>query len=150
MGHPSTICTLPPSPGKDLPTSYTAYFTASSLNICISVFLSSWLKCLWLYFTWMIKWLDLQTAALNQLISRRTTQRVLWNPMEINSNKIIIIKTIVGFMIKKTTKCNSKLLFIFSIKTYGLGTQKNHLNGKVLLSTQNKCKNWCQINFPQF
>ena len=48
-----------------------------------------------------MKWLDLQTAALNQLISRRTTQRVLWNPMEINSNKIIIIKTIVGFMIKK-------------------------------------------------
>ena len=54
-----------------------------------------------LQFTWMMKWLDLQTAALNQLISRRTTQRVLWNPMEINSNKIIIIKTIVGFMIKK-------------------------------------------------
>ena len=58
----------------------------------------------------MIKWLDLltdlQTAALNQLISRRTTQRVLWNPIEKNySNKIIIIiiiKTIiVGFMIKK-------------------------------------------------
>ena len=103
-----------------------------------------------LQFTWMIKWLDLQTAALNQPISRRTTQRVLWNPMEINSNKIIIIETIVGFMIKKTTKCNSKLLFIFSTKTYGLGTQKNHLNGKVLLSTQNKCKNWCQISFPQF
>ena len=80
-----------------------------------------------------------QTAALNQLISRRTTQRVLWNPMEINSNKIIIIKTIVGFMIKKK-KCNSKLLFISSTKTYGLGTQKNHLNGKVLLSNQNKCK----------
>ena len=49
----------------------------------------------------MIKWLDLQTAALNQLISRRTTQRVQWNPMEIKSNKIIIIKTIVGFMLKK-------------------------------------------------
>ena len=49
----------------------------------------------------MIKWLELQTVALNQLISRRTTQRVLWNHMEINSNKIIIIKTIVGFMIKK-------------------------------------------------
>ena len=49
----------------------------------------------------MINWLDLQTAALNQLISRRTIQRVLWNPMEINSNKIIIIKTIVGFMIKQ-------------------------------------------------
>ena len=48
-----------------------------------------------------MKWLDLQTAALNQRISRRTTQSVLWNPMEINSNKIIIIKTIVGFMIKK-------------------------------------------------
>ena len=81
-----------------------------------------------------------QTAALNQLISRRTTQRVLWNPMEINSNKNII-KTIVGFMIKKKKKkCNSKLLFIFSTKTYGLGTQKNHLSGKVLLSTQNKCK----------
>ena len=89
----------------------------------------------------MIKWLDLQTVALNQLISRRTTQRVLWNPMEINSNKIIIIKTIVGFMIKKQTKCNSKLLFIFSTKTYGLGIQKNHLNGKVLWSTQNKGKN---------
>ena len=40
-----------------------------------------------LHLTWMIKWLDLQTAALNQLISRRTTQRVLWNPMEIYSNK---------------------------------------------------------------
>ena len=148
MGHPSTICTLPPSSGKDLPTSYTAYFTASSLNICISVFLSSWLKCLWLYLTIHMNDKMVQTAALNQLISRRTTQRVLWNPMEINSNKIII-KTIVGFMIKKK-KCNSKLLFIFSTKTYGLGTQKNHLNGKVLLSTQNKCKNWCQINFPQF
>ena len=55
----------------------------------------------------MIKWFDLltdlQTAALNQLISRRTTKRVLWNPIEKNnSNKIIIIKTIiVGFMIKK-------------------------------------------------
>ena len=82
-----------------------------------------------------------QTAALNQLISRMTTQRVLWNPMEINSNKIIIIKTIVGFMIKKNNKMQFKITFIFSTKTYGLGTQKNHLNGKVLLSTQNKCKN---------
>ena len=59
----------------------------------------------------MIKWLDLQTAALNQLISRRTTQRVLWNPMEINSNKIIIIKTIVGFMIKKNNKMQFKITF---------------------------------------
>ena len=58
----------------------------------------------------MIKWVDLQTAALNQLISRRTTQRVLWNPMEINSNKIIIIKTIVGFMIKKN-KMQFKITF---------------------------------------
>ena len=65
-------------------------------------------------------------------------ESVQWNAMEINSNKIIIIKTIVGFIIKK---CNSKLLFIFSTKTYGLGTQKNHLNGKVLLSTQNNSKN---------
>ena len=48
--------------------------------------------------------------------------------MDINSNKIIIIKTIAGFMIKKTTKCNSKINYIFSSKTYGLGTQKNHLN----------------------
>ena len=31
--------------------------------------------------------------------------------MDINSNKIIIIKTIVGFMIKKTIKCNSKITF---------------------------------------
>ena len=59
----------------------------------------------------MIKWLDLQTAALNQLISRRKTQRVLWNPMEINSNKIIIIKTIVGFMIKKQNKMQFKITF---------------------------------------
>ena len=59
----------------------------------------------------MIKWLDLQTAALNQLISRRTTQRVLWNPMEINSNKIIIIKTIVGFMIKNKNKMQFKITF---------------------------------------
>ena len=59
----------------------------------------------------MIKWLDLQTAALNQLISRRKTQRVLWNPMEINSNKIIIIKTIVGFMIKKNNKMQFKITF---------------------------------------
>ena len=54
----------------------------------------------------MIKWLDLQTAALNQLISRRTTQRVLCNYMGINSNKIIIIKKIVGAMIK-----NNKMQF---------------------------------------
>ena len=59
----------------------------------------------------MIKWLDLQTAALNQLISRRTTQRVLWNLMEINSNKIIIIKTIVGFMIKNKNKMQFKITF---------------------------------------
>ena len=56
--------------------------------------------------------------------------------MDINSNKIIIIKTIVGFMIKKQQNAIQKLLFIFSTKTYGLGTQKNHLNGKVHLSTQ--------------
>ena len=43
-------------------------------------------------------------------------------------------------MIKNKTKCNSKLLFIFSTKTYGLGAQKNHLNGKILLSTQNNVK----------
>ena len=89
----------------------------------------------------MIKWLDLQTAALNQLISRRTTQRVLWNPMEINSNKIIIIKTIVGFVIKKQQNAIQNYFSYFQPKTYGSGTQKNHLNGKVVLSTQNKCKN---------
>ena len=59
----------------------------------------------------MIKWSDLQTAALNQLISRKTTQRVLWNPMEINSNEIIIIKTIVGFMIIKKKKMQFKITF---------------------------------------
>ena len=60
--------------------------------------------------------------------------------MDINSNKIIIIKTIVGFMIQKQQNAIQKLLFIFSTKTYGLGTQKNHLNGKVLLSTQTNVK----------
>ena len=103
-----------------------------------------------LQFTWMVKWLDLQTAALNQLISRRTTQRVLWNPMEINSNKIINIKTIVGFMIKKNNKMQFKITFHIFNRNIWFRYSKNHLNGKVLLSTQNNCKNWCQINFPQF
>ena len=42
--------------------------------------------------------------------------------MDINSDKIIIIKPIVGFMIKKQQNAIQKLLFIFSTKTYGLGT----------------------------
>ena len=89
----------------------------------------------------MIKWLDLQTAALNQLISRRTTQRVLWNPMEINRNRIIIIKTIASFMIKKPQQNAIQSYFSYFQPKHGLDTQKNHLNGKVLLSNQNKCKN---------
>ena len=59
--------------------------------------------------------------------------------MEINSNKIIIIKTIVGFMIKNKNKMQFKITFIFSTKTYGLGTQKNHLNGKVLEGQPREC-----------
>ena len=55
-----------------------------------------------------------------------------------NTKNFIIIMTTVGFMIKNNNM-HSKLRFIFSTKTYGLGTQKNHLNEKVLLSTQNKC-----------
>ena len=35
-----------------------------------------------------------------------------------------------------------KIIFsYFSIKTYGVGTQKNRPNGTVLLSTQNICLN---------
>ena len=33
--------------------------------------------------------------------------------------------------------CNEKLIFLFSTKTYVVGTQKNCLNETVLLSTQN-------------
>ena len=36
--------------------------------------------------------------------------------------------------------CNEKLLSFFSTKTYVVGTQKNGLNGKALLSTQNMLK----------
>ena len=35
--------------------------------------------------------------------------------------------------------CNLKIIFLFSIKTYVVGTQKNHLNETVLMSTQNMC-----------
>ena len=38
----------------------------------------------------------------------------------------------------------------FAIKTYVMGTQKNHLNEMVLLSTQNKCSNWSIRNNSQF
>ena len=36
--------------------------------------------------------------------------------------------------------CNKKLNSYFSTKTYVVGTQKNHLNETVLLSTKNICK----------
>ena len=39
---------------------------------------------------------------------------MLWNPIEINSNKIIIIKTIVGFMIKNENKMQFKITFHIS------------------------------------
>ena len=35
-----------------------------------------------------------------------------------------------------------KLFSYFSTKIYVVGTQKNRLNEKVLLSTQNTCLNW--------
>ena len=33
--------------------------------------------------------------------------------------------------------CTKELIFLFSIKTYVVGTQKNRLNETALLSTQN-------------
>ena len=36
--------------------------------------------------------------------------------------------------------CDEKIIFYFSTKTYVEGTQKNHLNETVLLSTQNMLK----------
>ena len=44
--------------------------------------------------------------------------------------------------------CTKKL--IFSTKTYVVGTQKNHLNKTVLLSTQNICSNWLIRIYSQF
>ena len=37
--------------------------------------------------------------------------------------------------------CIGKLFFLFLIQTYFVSTQKNRLNEKVLLSTQNTCLN---------
>ena len=39
----------------------------------------------------------------------------------------------------KLRVCNRKIICYFSTKTYVVGTQKNHLNETVLLSTQNTC-----------
>ena len=40
-------------------------------------------------------------------------------------------------------KCITKNIFsYFSIKTYVVGTQKNHLTETIVLSTQNICVNW--------
>ena len=43
-----------------------------------------------------------------------------------------------------------KIIFLFSIKPYVVGNQKNHLNEMVLLSTQNKCLNQWIRKYSQF
>ena len=49
-----------------------------------------------------------------------------------------ILLLLSGFQIRV---CIEKLFFLFSSKTYVVGTQKNRLNETVLLSTQNACFN---------
>ena len=40
---------------------------------------------------------------------------------------------------KTLSVCNENLIFLFLSQTYVMGTQKNHLDEMVLLSTQNIC-----------
>ena len=46
-----------------------------------------------------------------------------------------------GTLKTNTTTVTENYFFYFSIKTYVVDTQKNHLNETVLLSTQNTCSN---------
>ena len=40
-----------------------------------------------------------------------------------------------------------KIIFLFQIKTYVVGAQKNHLNEMVLLGTHNICLDWSIKNY---
>ena len=49
-----------------------------------------------------------------------------------------LIKELSGLRIRV---CTGKSFFLFLTKTYVVSTQKNRLNERVLLSTQNTCLN---------
>ena len=56
-----------------------------------------------------------------------------------NPETISLCINIAGLQIRVRI---GKLFLYFSSKTYVVGTQKNRLNERVLLSTQNTCLNW--------
>ena len=61
--------------------------------------------------------------------------------MEINSNKIIIIKTIVGFMIKKNNKMQFKITLNIFNQNIGFRYSKESSQWEGSFEHPNKCKN---------
>ena len=83
-----------------------------------------------------------QTNCLNEIDNLSTQNKLMDKKIfTILCSKYSILDSIVAanYSELKLRVHNENLIFLFSTKTYVVGTQKNRLNETVLLSTQNIC-----------